>query len=422
LEITVNNARFKFAVLACLVPFAIARGQTRIERHGVDPAPQETILPDTPVVVALERDFGWAVVSATINGQGPFRLVFDTGAPGLLLQKKVSDQLALPPPEGMGHADVQVRVAGPGGPGKEASLHTAASLRIGDAEFQRLRVIATELPMPSDIDGVLGMGVVSGCLTTLDYPAGKFRLERGELPPPDGRETVEFTQGHQRHSHPVIKVDLCGRPTDFIIDTGMSGWFRFTREVTEQCSIAQGPVAGPPAHSADRVLPTQAVRLAGNLGLAGYRFESPHGMIDDMELDPLVGGRALEHFAVAFDQRNHRVKFSRPDRSPIVPPAMRTLGFRPRRAEQGFIVWNLIPGSPAEAAGLKEGDLIISLNDRDAGEFNAASAWDALLEAQKVRVRYQRSGEREPKQADVGVVELLPELHAGTRPPQKENS
>ena len=52
------------------------------------------------------------------------------------------------------------------------------------------------------------------------------------------------------------------------------------------------------------------------------------------------------------------VSNARKSRAPIAPPALRVAGFSLRGKDEGFVVWSLMPDSPAAAAGLKDGDVV----------------------------------------------------------------
>jgi hypothetical protein len=357
----------------------------------------------------MERFDGWAIVDALIDGNGPHRFVIDTGAPGLLVDSRLKQEMELsahPDFDGMG---VRVRVAGPGGQGRPASMHFVKSLRIGSSELLGLSVIATDLPFPSDIAGVIGMGVFKDCLLTLDYPASKVTLTRGQLPPANGHDILDFTQPRQARSIPVIAVEMCSEPTEFALDSGMGGWAAFTEEIANRCTYAYGPVDGPKRRMVDREIDTRVARLNGRMKFGAYTVEKPHGVVStDADRRPAIGGRILENFAVTLDQKNSRVRFARADTSPIVLPSYRLVGFRLQREEEGFAVWGVMPGSPAEHAGIKNGDVVVTINDKPVTEVYGLPAWDQLLKNDTLEIRYKPAGESNHRRVKLEVWELLP--------------
>jgi len=398
------------ALLAAACVFAAGPGQTlaQVRMAGPDPSPRELKLGAATESVPMERFDGWAIVQALVNGKGPYRFVIDTGAPGLLIDSRFQQEMALCAHPDLGGMGVRVRVAGPGGQGRPASMHFAESLRIGNTELLGLSVIATELPFPTDLAGVIGMGVFKDCLLTLDYPASKVTLAPGELPAANGRDILDFTQPRQARSIPVIAVEMCGAPAEFALDSGMGGWGAFTEEIADRCTYAQGPVDGPRRRMVDREIDTRVARLNGRMKFGAYTVERPYGAVSGDAGRAVIGSRILENFAVTLDQRNSRVRFARQDTSPIVPPPCRLAGFRLQRGEEGFVVWGLMAGSPAERAGIRDGDVVVMINDKPVAEVYGLPAWDQLLQRDTLDIRYKPAGKTNQRHVELEVWELLP--------------
>ena len=289
-------------------------------------------------------------------------------------------------------------------------MHFVKSLKIGNSEMLGLTVIATELPFPSDVIGVIGMGVFKDCLLTLDYPASKLTLTRGELPPANGQDILDFTQPRQASSIPVIAVEMCGEPAEFALDSGMGGcWAAFTKEIADRCTYAYGPVNGPKRRMVDREIDTRVARLNGRMKFGAYTVEQPHGVVSsDADRHSVIGSRILESFAITLDQQNSRVRFTRKGTSPIVPPPFRVVGFNLQQEEEGFAVWGLMAGSPAERAGIKNGDIVVTINDKPVAEVYGLPAWDQLLKNDTIDIRYKAAGESSPRHVKLEVWELVP--------------
>jgi hypothetical protein len=60
-----------------------------------------------------------------------------------------------------------------------------------------------------EFDGVLGIGLFKDYLLVLDYPARRVRIEKGELPPTDGREVLDF---EERRGIPIVKLPAHNKP------------------------------------------------------------------------------------------------------------------------------------------------------------------------------------------------------------------
>ena len=115
------------------------------------------------------------LVEARINGKGPYRLIFDLGAPITLLSNRASEA------SGVVKADapalVPVRDAGRGrdrqAPGRRADGHQAAGDRLRPPDPRGLGRHA----VGRRIDGIMGFTLFARYKTTIDYQAHQMTFE-----------------------------------------------------------------------------------------------------------------------------------------------------------------------------------------------------------------------------------------------------
>ncbi len=100
------------------------------------------------------------VVRALINGQGPFHLVVDTGAPGLFLSTEAAKKAGVKPPEKT-YYSVMEEIRLEGGPRLEN-----LKIRVEDP-FQLVGMNALGLP-GMKLDGLMGFSVLARYRITLD--------------------------------------------------------------------------------------------------------------------------------------------------------------------------------------------------------------------------------------------------------------
>src|SRR5205085_6802757 len=134
-----------------------------------------------PVAVAPMKFRGlMPVIEVKLNGQGPFTFTIDTGA-GMQadIDTSVATQLKLQP-------NGKVLNGDPSGENdREVDTARIDSIAFGGAEFRNVTAVIRPQRITRDypdVDGILGFGVFTDHLLTLDYPAMQVRLARGALP------------------------------------------------------------------------------------------------------------------------------------------------------------------------------------------------------------------------------------------------
>lgn len=130
-------------------------------------------MPTAPIVVAPVRPL--TLVSATVNGRGPYRLVLDTGAGDTLLSPAAA-------------AAAGVRPLGPlkvhGAGGAERAAFAWATVRLGNAPPRRVRVALSGAidrvgrEAGARIDGVAGTALFADGRVVLDYVGKKLWLQK----------------------------------------------------------------------------------------------------------------------------------------------------------------------------------------------------------------------------------------------------
>ena len=124
-------------------------------------------------------------------------------------------------------------------------------------------------------------------------------------------------------------------------------------------------------------------RLAGDLTLGDVVFARPRVDFTD-ELSALGGG-ALRNFAITFDQRRDRIVLARPGNGPVETPPLRSVGLSFSKTPAYWRVAGVVPGSPAERAGVERGELVVRID----GE--PVARWDL----RRLEARVARGGELE---------------------------
>jgi hypothetical protein len=270
---------------------------------ALDAAPTAAAPDSTQVPMEL-LDGSRAVVSTTLNGRGPYRLLVETGSPHVLLSSPLLATLALTP-AGMDGAD---------------SLFQLDSLRVGDVVVRRLAVGRGDEIQRLGVDGVLGLDAYADLLLTLDYPAGRLTLTRDTLPTADGANVLPAVRVGPFVG---IAVDLAGTKEIGVIDTQGGMLVQAVPPVAGRLRFVQPlRVVGRAIVGGHAPVEVKAGRLAGDMTLGRHVFHQPrvavHPLPPDIPSRVTIGAGALRYFRVAIDQRSMRVGLARADSAAIV--------------------------------------------------------------------------------------------------------
>ena len=159
------------------VPFALLTVRT-------EAAPLKAEEPSVkPVTVPFELlKSGHMAIMVKINGQGPYRLIFDTGAPVNLLNNKIAKETGL-------LKGVAKPIFAPFGSMGEVKVKT---LEVGDAKAEDVSAVVMDHPTVEaiskalgPIDGIIGFPFFARYKMSLDYQAKTLTFTPNGFKPPD---------------------------------------------------------------------------------------------------------------------------------------------------------------------------------------------------------------------------------------------
>src|SRR5262249_7800415 len=156
-------------------------------QHPESVAPLEIHVPADGIRLPMVSKRGKSLVEGRLNGEGPYRFYFDTGAAqGVIdaaLAKKLGAQVV---------GDVGIMSAGDA-PGKKpipGKLVRIDRLELDAARLSSVTLASMDLSRLGKQNapvGVLSAALLPGYLVTWDYPKKEVRIHAGELPPADNK-------------------------------------------------------------------------------------------------------------------------------------------------------------------------------------------------------------------------------------------
>ena len=333
----------------------------------------------------LRLEGGIVLVDVSIDGRPPMPFILDTGGHAIL----TSDAAKLLGFETKGNG-----VSGGSGSGTMSTSYTKVhDTALGDAHIRDLTY--TVLPYPfgfyergndAPIAGILGLEMFERFAITFDYDRGELRLspyDQGDAPAAMKGDTValRFTD-----DMPLTTAQQDGHAGTFGIDTGNAGYVLTFPQWAERQGIAAHYAAGLPiptggvgglfiahvAHARQFTLGQQrldnvaAMLTRNDAGATGNPSEAGN-----------IGQDILSRFNVHFDYRRQQMVLMPRAKTPEWHYGM--AGFRAEKKQDHpdrFDVINVMPGSPAQQAGLKQGDAIVAANGKPAAALSFGTLRD----------------------------------------------
>jgi len=371
--------------------------------HSEPPRPGRTVAGTSPSIVQAHLVGNALIVESKWDSFGPYNFLVDTGSSVAL---EVSPELARRYP-GKGPPPPEVPVVRVKSSTGDSVLLEAASLRrlqLGSVRFENVpgRIydcsdLSAQLGVK--IDGVLGFPLFRETVLTLDYEHERIilRATGPELRIPG--ETIPFSNTDKT---PLISVRIGDRTIKALIDSGSDAALslnpvgmapKFTVTPTD------GPIVGTLA--GDRQLLVS--RMAEDLHIGGYVVPDP--IVDLTDGLSSLGGGILKHFTITFDQEHDQVTFYRAAVDPVATPPLRSTGLSFKKSPLYWRVVGVIPGSPADAANVEVGDLVVRINDEPVFQWELRRYEELIANGDEVKYTFVNGTVEADK--DLKIVEVV---------------
>ncbi|MBS0632232.1 MAG: aspartyl protease family protein [Verrucomicrobia bacterium] len=345
------------AVLLCAGCFSFRRSPPRPGRTTLDS--RLVILPATPMASYLVVETKW-------DKHGPYHFLIDTGASITLISPELAARYGA---KNAPDEQPVIRVRSSQGDMSMLSPVTLRRIELGGAEFENVSALVydcTELSahFGVKIDGILGFPLFRETILTLDYPRSRVLIEPRSSNPLLPGVTIPFNNDRRT---PIIPVRIGDQNFVALIDSGSDAALSLN-PIGLQPAFAIQPRAGVTIATLSGDREQRIGRVAKPLYIGDYAVDSP---VTDLTEDlSSIGSGILKNFAVTFDQEHNRVTFYRDSPLPIPTEPRRSSGLSFSKTPAYWRITSVVPGSPAEAAGVQRGDLVTRINGEPVAQWD----------------------------------------------------
>jgi PDZ domain/Aspartyl protease len=349
-------------------------------RFSLPPAPTPSGPVSTTVPFRLEN--GKILIGVTVNGKGPFEAEFDSGGDLLIGPTVVKDL-------GLAAGGAQKSVGG-----GEGSVTTqdgvVDTIAIGDAAINhpRFSSFAWNEVFPQRL--LVGLEVLQHYVVRIDFEAMTLTLTRPDSF--DYRGTGAVIPFHFQDNQPEVYGAVDGIAGVFTVDTGANGSLLLVAPFARRYNLAERYHAVIP-YGGKSITATHGVYCrAGEVTLNGpdgrpavrvsrpiTRISQQHGGYD---ADHYVSGNIeigiLKQFNVTFDYARQRLILE-PNRFYGQPDVFNRSGMRLETNSPGWRVASVVPGGPAERAGVHQGDVIVAIEGKPGTALDGGAIHDIMV-------------------------------------------
>jgi len=354
----------------CLSLFSI---QAHAFIFPVAPHTAITQPPTTPIFTRVHFELidNRIFVNAMINGKGPYKLMFDSGA-SFAVSKILSDELGL-------KLGDPFPIGGVGQNQQQAWWTTVDTFQLGKLRMQNQQFLVTSLdPVKNAIgfkqwDGLIGFEVLNQFISRIEYDSKNLTLISPELFHDPGHG-VSVPISLYQESTPLFEGAVDGLSGKFAIDTGDRSSLTLMRPFINQNDLNRkyapaieamtGWGIGGPVPAALTRIHSMEFGESESVNEVVTRFPTlPGGFFDAKDLAGSIGGGILKHFNVTFDYPGHRMILER-NKNYNSPDLYDRSGMWLVQSGKFFQVHSVIANGPAEQAGIQPGDVIVKINGR----------------------------------------------------------
>ena len=283
-------------------------------------------------------------------------------------------------------------------------------LDLGGLSFRDQTMLKLDFsPKPVEgfqVGGMLGFEMFRRFVSIIDYQKNELTLIDPARFTAADRARAGVAVPFVFYDHmPQVTGRLGTLPARHNIDTGSRSEVTLARPFVERTKLREAYPEGVKAVDGWGVGgPSRSyVVRATSLSLGAVTIETPvaglatqgKGVFTDENFDGNIGSGLLKRFVVTFDYDRQLMYLRRIAPPPVDAGTFDRCGCWLNLANDGFEIKDIAAGGPAEAAGLKVGDVVTAIDGAPAGSVSLSDARAAMRVAatdRPIRIDYRREG------------------------------
>jgi len=324
----------------------------------------------------------YVLIKAVMNESDTLTLYFDTGAGTALIGQAVADRIGV-------EANYQSPVSGAGGT-EMYDLALNQKIKISAAEISGIHMVLMDLTtlkeaLGRDFDGIIGYHIIRDFVTAVDFDRRIMTLHgKGSKPDLTGysQHSFEFRGGSNIPVLP-LSIELGNGEIyqgDILFDSGAGLSLVINTPFVEEHNLREKFDRSYNYFTQNLNSESFATKvLLPKMKFCGYTIENiPIDLAGDKQgvssypgYLGILGSEILNRFNFILDYKKMKL-YLKPNSLFSEPFEYRSSGITLRRNGRGIYVFQVVEESPAYKAGLRKGDLVLSvdgLENLEIGEY-----------------------------------------------------
>lgn len=264
---------------------------------------QNKMLTKEEIIIPLDHSTMRPIVELTIDGKGPYRFIFDTGAGTNVIDQGLMEEFGF---KVVGQDSLKSQ-----GPTRLVSQRVAVT-SVGfkgtpiskDAE---MNVISLRQMLP--VDGVLSPTFFEEYLITLDYPASKLILTKGSL---DKNETGVATY-LQSSTAINLEISVDGKMVKAHLDSGSPGSLGLPYSMKDQLKFESEPVYDSEIRTPVATYKKWRAKLIGEIKVGSVVYKDQMVSLVQGFDYANIGYGLIQNLRITIDRKNNLILFEKGD-------------------------------------------------------------------------------------------------------------
>ncbi len=334
------------------------------------------------------------LISGTLDGHKNLTFLFDTGASAPVVDKaldihsyKLSDS-TIQEAEGLSAAEtIWVSDLQVGPENSQAHAHNIAALVTDLSQVSRV--------LGRKVDGIIGIPFCAGFVVEIDYAKRMLHFYNPRTynlasRVGDNQRSFIFNVTPMNVKRTVSTLLVTGQlhdkyDYDFLVDTGFGGYLSVAHAAAQEAGLINDstPRVSALSYGVTRTFRSEKIRasflMLGPINLSGKVVSVDYRNNDVVGQTGILGNRLLQNYRVTLDYQRKKMLLERVTTKEEADDAETpSFGLVIRTGNHTVQIDTVRKNSPADHAGLKSGDTILSINSHEVSDMSPTEVSERL--------------------------------------------